>query len=218
MELPDAGIVLIASASATAFLHAVIPDHWLPFVLVGKAQGWSKGKTLSYSALSATLHVVVSIALGTLGYIIGIASASSIGENIESVIGISLLLFGIFYSVWGLKSQGGALHIGHSHGPHSHEDNLKGKKGNITGWGLALVMGLNPCIVALPVISATVSKGLIVMLLASAAFALTTILLLVGLTSLGLLTSYKFKFKFLEKYGEVLSGIILSLTGIAFLI
>ena len=218
MELPDAGIVLIASASATAFLHAVIPDHWLPFVLVGKAQGWSKGKTLSYSALSATLHVVVSIALGTLGYIIGIASASSIGENIESVIGISLLLFGILYSVWGLKSQGGALHIGHSRGPHSHEDDLREKKGNITGWGLAVVMGLNPCIVALPVISATVSKGLIVMLLASAAFALTTIFLLVGLTSLGLLTSYKFKFKFLEKYGEVLSGIILSLTGVAFLL
>ncbi len=218
MELPDAGVVLITSASATAFLHAVIPDHWLPFVLVGKAQGWSKRKTLSYSALSAILHVAVSIVLGIVGYIIGIASASSIGENMESVIGLVLLLFGILYSAWGLKSHGGALHLGHSHGPHSHEDGLKGKKRNITGWGLALVMGLNPCVVALPVISATVAKGFVVMLLASAAFALTTILLLVGLTSLGLLTSYKLKLKFLEKYGEVLSGIILSLTGVAFLL
>ena len=217
MELPDAGAVLITSASATAFLHAVIPDHWLPFVLVGKAQGWSKRKTLFYSALSAILHVAVSIVLGTIGYIIGIASASSIGENMESVIGLVLLLFGILYSAWGLKSHGGALHLGHSHGPHSHEDGLKGKKRKITGWSLALVMGLNPCVVALPVISATVAKGFVVMLLVSAAFALTTILLLVGLTSLGLLTSYKLKLKFLEKYGEVLSGIILSITGVAFL-
>ena len=217
MELPDAGILLITSAAATAFFHAVVPDHWLPFVLVGKAQGWPKRKTLSYSALSAILHVAVSIVLGFVGYIIGIASASSIGEKMDSVIGTGLLLFGILYSAWGLKSQGGALHLGHSHGPHSHEDNLKGKKRNITGWGLAVIMGLNPCVVALPVISATVAKGFIVMLLASAAFALTTIVLLVGLTSLGLLTSYKFKFKFLEKYGEVLSGVILSLTGVAFL-
>ena len=217
MVLPEPGILLITSAFATAFFHAVIPDHWLPFVLVGKAQGWPIRKTLSYSALSATLHVAVSIALGTIGYIIGVASASSIGENIESVIGISLLLFGILYSAWGLKSQGGSLHFGHSHGPHSHEDDLQVKKRYITGWGLELIMGLNPCIVALPVISATVAQGFIVMLLASAAFALTTILLLVGLTSLGLLTSYKLKLKFLEKYGEVLSGIILSLTGVAFL-
>ena len=218
MVLPDTGMLLIASASATAFFHAVVPDHWLPFVLVGKAQGWPNRKTLSYSALSAALHVAVSIALGTIGYIIGIASASTIGENIESVIGISLVLFGLLYSTWGLKSQGGPLHFGHSHGPHPHEDDLMGKERNITGWGLALIMGLNPCVVALPVISATVAKGFIVMILASAAFALTTILLLVGLTSLGLLTSYKFKFKFLEKYGEVLSGIILSLTGVAFLV
>ena len=98
MELPDAGIVLITSASATAFFHAVVPDTWLPFVLVGKAQGWSKRKTLSFSALSATLHVVVSIVLGIIGYTIGIASASSIGEKMDSVIGIGLLLVGILYS------------------------------------------------------------------------------------------------------------------------
>ena len=43
----------IASAGFTiAFLHAAIPTHWLPFVLIARGQGWSTTKTLSVTALA----------------------------------------------------------------------------------------------------------------------------------------------------------------------
>ena len=32
---------LLGAGFVTAFLHAALPTHWLPFVLVGKAQRWS---------------------------------------------------------------------------------------------------------------------------------------------------------------------------------
>jgi len=33
--------LLLATAAATAAFHTLIPDHWLPFVLVGRARRWS---------------------------------------------------------------------------------------------------------------------------------------------------------------------------------
>ena len=38
---------LLGAGFATAFLHAALPTHWLPFVLVGRAQRWTLPKTLS---------------------------------------------------------------------------------------------------------------------------------------------------------------------------
>ena len=39
-------IALGASGLAVAFIHAAIPTHWLPFIVVARAQGWSRGRTL----------------------------------------------------------------------------------------------------------------------------------------------------------------------------
>src|SRR5476649_479166 len=49
---------------SVAFLHAAIPTHWLPFVLVSRARGWSRGKTLAVAAFAGLGHVLVTTALG----------------------------------------------------------------------------------------------------------------------------------------------------------
>ena len=36
---------IAATGFTVAFFHAAIPTHWLPFVLVSRARGWSRGKT-----------------------------------------------------------------------------------------------------------------------------------------------------------------------------
>ena len=61
--------MLLTTAGATALFHTLIPDHWLPFVLVGKARGWSVGTTALVSGFSALIHVALSVVLGlaTLG-------------------------------------------------------------------------------------------------------------------------------------------------------
>ena len=33
------GYVLVSTAALTALLHTLIPDHWLPFLLIGRARG-----------------------------------------------------------------------------------------------------------------------------------------------------------------------------------
>jgi nickel/cobalt exporter len=39
---------IAATGFSVAFFHAAIPTHWLPFVLVSRARGWSRSaKTLA---------------------------------------------------------------------------------------------------------------------------------------------------------------------------
>src|ERR1043166_5001178 len=45
-------VTLIATGFAVGFLHAVIPTHWLPFVVAARAQRWNKTKTLTITGFA----------------------------------------------------------------------------------------------------------------------------------------------------------------------
>lgn len=64
-------ISIIFESIFISFLHAVIPNHWLPLVAVGQAQSWSRSKilqvTLAVSFLHVTSTIVIGIILGSLG-------------------------------------------------------------------------------------------------------------------------------------------------------
>jgi len=66
-----------ATGFAVAFLHAALPTHWLPFVLVGRAQKWTTGRTLGVTLLAGLGHVGLTILLGlavTAGAAIALAA------------------------------------------------------------------------------------------------------------------------------------------------
>ena len=48
---------LLAGGFAAAFLHAAMPTHWLPFVLVGRAQRWSLPRTLGAVTTAGLAHI-----------------------------------------------------------------------------------------------------------------------------------------------------------------
>ena len=41
---------LLGGGFVAAFLHAALPTHWLPFTLVGRAQGWRASRVLAVVA------------------------------------------------------------------------------------------------------------------------------------------------------------------------
>ncbi len=57
---------IAATGFTVAFFHAAIPTHWLPFVLVGRAQHWTRAKTLLVTMLAGLGHVLFTAALGFL--------------------------------------------------------------------------------------------------------------------------------------------------------
>jgi len=66
---------LLTTAMATGLLHTLIPDHWLPFVLIGRAKNWSVRTTLAVSGLAA----------GTISVRFSYQNVQNAGFNAESL-------------------------------------------------------------------------------------------------------------------------------------
>lgn len=108
-----------------AFLHAAIPTHWLPFVLVGRAQHWSHARTLAVVALAGLGHVSLTTVLGVAVVWLGISVNARMGNAFPWLAGGALLALGGYY-LWRQWRGKGHSHLlgGHDHhhaGGHGHE-------------------------------------------------------------------------------------------------
>ena len=86
-----------AGGFAAALLHAALPTHWLPFVLVGRAQGWSGRKTLAVTALASSGHIIATVLLAALLMSAGLAAETAVGPVLGWIAGVVLIGFGLVY-------------------------------------------------------------------------------------------------------------------------
>ena len=86
-----------AGGFVAALLHAALPTHWLPFVLVGRAQGWSGRKTLAVTALAGSGHIVATVLLAVVLMGAGLALEASVGPVLSRIAGAVLIGFGLVY-------------------------------------------------------------------------------------------------------------------------
>src|SRR4030042_3575895 len=97
----DLGI-LTATAASLAFIHTVLgPDHYLPFIVLSRARGWSIIKTIWVTFICGLGHVGSSIVLGALGIGagIGVAKLTGIESSRGNIAAWAFLIFGLFYTV-----------------------------------------------------------------------------------------------------------------------
>jgi len=114
---------LIVTGFIVAFLHAVIPTHWLPFVVAGRAQRWSRVKTLVVTGIAGSGHVLFTTALGVLVAWGGIALNAQWSRAFPVIAGGALVLVGVFYFIRQFTGRRGHVHLfsGHTHHHHSHD-------------------------------------------------------------------------------------------------
>jgi len=86
-----------AGGFLAALLHAALPTHWLPFVLVGRAQGWSGRKTLAVTALAGGGHIAVTLLLAVLLTGAGMALEERYEPLLRLAAGAVLIGFGLLY-------------------------------------------------------------------------------------------------------------------------
>jgi nickel/cobalt transporter (NicO) family protein len=108
--------ILIPLAASVGFVHTLFgPDHYVPFIVMAKARGWSWIKTSLITIGCGIGHVGSSIAIGALGIAFGIGVNRL--EDMEAVRGNwaawSMLLFGLGYFGWGIWK-------GYRNKPHNH--------------------------------------------------------------------------------------------------
>ena len=226
---------LLVTAAATGLFHTVIPDHWLPFVLIGRVRGWSVRRTALVSGVSAMIHVGLSILIAWLALRMGLATAEAAGRTLEWIGGFMLIVFGLAYAAWAWR-KGGHFHPGgallhrsagnggcpgeegpgHPQHLHYHADEglIRDRPGR-RGWTLVLAIGANPCVLLIPLVlvaenRATPAVGWVIL-----AYALPTVLLMVGLSVLGVLWGRRIRLPGAVRHMEAASGLIIAALGLA---
>jgi len=227
------GYAMVSVALATALFHTLIPDHWLPFVLIGRARGWTIRHTMVVSGLSAGVHVVLSVLLGGLALIIGATVAGVVGETLEHAGALLLVAFGLGYAWWAFRKgghfhPGGARvhadlvreacdgHEGDSSSDHLHyhaDERLIVDRSASGDWWLALIIGVNPCVLVLPMVFAAASRGVGAVALVSLAYALPTAGLMIGMSALGVAGGRQVRLPLAARYMELASGLLIALLG-----
>ncbi|HHM24349.1 MAG TPA: hypothetical protein ENJ23_04830, partial [Bacteroidetes bacterium] len=167
--------LLLGSTLTIGILHSLAPDHWVPFVSIGRAQKWSKSKLVMITFLSGIGHVGSSIVIGMIGLLLGFGLSHL--EGIESqrgeIAGLLLIGFGTAYALWGIK-----------HARQHHHKPIDPKK-TVTVWMMIAIFVLGPCAPLIPLMFVAAAQGWHAVLLVSALFSAVTILMMVGQALLG---------------------------------
>ncbi|GAW41999.1 hypothetical protein SH203_02411 [Brevundimonas sp. SH203] len=88
---------LLGGGFVAAFLHAALPTHWLPFTLVGRAQGWRPHKILLAVTAAGLAHIATTAVVGGLIVAAGLALDQWIEGVLPHLAAVLLFLFGAFY-------------------------------------------------------------------------------------------------------------------------
>jgi len=190
-----------------SLLHTLIPSHWLCFVLVGRAQGWSRGRTLSITAIAGLIHVIANVTLGAALAIAGRKLMEHHEHLLTQISAAILIVLGAIYLGAHL------LHAGH------HHEQDKSVTGKAAILALSFSLALSPCSASIMLlIVATAGAGWSTILSIAAVLLVTTVgvmLLLVGLTSLGV---ERLQFSVFERYEKLILGLVLVAVGSLILI
>ncbi|MDZ7267528.1 MAG: hypothetical protein ONB48_19585 [candidate division KSB1 bacterium] len=203
MSAPSSLWVLLTSTVTIAIVHALAPDHWVPFVSIGRAQKWSPAKLFWVTLLAGMGHVGSSILIGVAGLLLGFSLVSL--EGIESqrgeVAGLLLIGFGLAYAVWGFKRA-----------RHRHHHEVDPQK-SLTLWTLFAIFVLGPCEPLIPLMFAGAALDWSAVITVTTVFGLITLAMMTGQTLLAYFGTGLTRMPSLEHYGHAIAGLVIAFTG-----
>ena len=143
---------LTMTAAALGAIHTLLgPDHYVPFLAMGRARGWSVPRAIGVTLLCGSGHVAVTIgavaALVAAGRsVAAVTEWDPLRSNLASGL---LLAFGIGYALWGVRR-----------GLRPESDSPGAPRRDLTTWVLFLVFAFGPCEALLPLVVFPLSRGL----------------------------------------------------------
>jgi sulfite exporter TauE/SafE len=226
-------ILLAGTAATIGFVHTILgPDHYLPFIALAKARGWSGLKTGVITACCGFGHVLGSILLGFLGILLGTVVLKL--EFLESIrgdlAGWFLIVFGFTYFLWGLRHS--LRGKSHEH-PHSHVDgeshahshshlsihshvHTGNRSDTLTPWVLFILFVLGPCEPLIPLIMYPAAKSSLATVGAVAfIFGLTTIVTMLACVMIAFYGLSRISIPQAERYSHAIAGLTILLCGLS---
>jgi ABC-type nickel/cobalt efflux system permease component RcnA len=231
------------TALSLGLVHTIIgPDHYLPFIVLGRAEGWTLRKTMGWTFLCGLAHVLSSVLVGSLGVALGWAMNHMQGvEGIRGQLATwALIGFGLVYFLWGLwRGRRGHAHVhvhadgsvhahphAHQHEKHQepmpqHEDSDHDDPHHVTThqrtrWTLFIIFVLGPCEPLIPLLMVPAAAhspwGIAAV---AAVFGVVTIGTMMALVALGHMGLRALRLRSLERYAHAMAGLTLVISGLA---
>ncbi len=220
--------ILIVTAIAISFLHTLAgPDHYLPFIALSKAKGWSLGRTIFWTLICGCGHVWSSVFLALGGAALGwsLSKISWLESVRGGLAGWVLLGFGALYFIWGLfRAANGRRHkhfdisndgdvyvFEHRHG----QAVPSSERHVVTPWVMFIVFLLGPCEPMIPLLyfpAAKNSPGMLLLLIV--VYTIFTLLTMCTMVLIGYFGIAFCKTEKLERYMHALGGFAIFSCGI----
>lgn len=192
---------IITGALIISLLHALIPNHWLPIIAIGRREQWTLEDVTKVTLGCALAHGISTVIVGVILGLIGSELDEEISYFAKIIAPIILIVIGVIF-----------IYRHHRH-KHFHVDGgiqrKKTKRSVITA--LVTAMFFSPCmeIEAYFLLAGTQARWLVVLIA----------LMYVGITTTGMLLLVRYAYKGLLKLNwhtlEHNAGIITGLTLVA---
>ena len=195
---------IISGALIISLLHAVIPNHWLPIIAIGRKEQWTTAEVTKVTFACAMAHGISTILIGVILSLLGAKLDTNLTNFTNIIAPIVLIVMGLLFIY---------RHHRHKHF-HITEDIKKKKTKTAIITALVIAMFFSPCmeIEAYFLLAGTKARWL-VWLIAIMYLLITTtgMVLLVRFAYKGLL---KLNWHSIEHNAGIITGSTLVATGI----
>lgn len=128
-------VSILTGSILLSLLHAVIPNHWLPVLAIGRKENWTISKVTKVTFLSGLAHALSTIIIGGVIGIAGLKLTESVQHFSHIVAPLVLIVLGIFFIY---------QHHRHKHF-HLHDQPAQALSKNKIITTLVIAMFFSPC-------------------------------------------------------------------------
>jgi len=219
---------LVLSAITISCLHTASgPDHYLPFIVLSRSRKWSTAKTVWLTIVCGLGHILSSVILGLIGVLVGwqLSKLSMFQDVRGNVSGWCLLVFGLLYFIWGVRSA--YLNKPHKHFEvyndediyvyeHRHGQAVAPKdRIKITPWILFVIFVMGPSEPLVPLLFYSgIRRSSLEVIILITVFAVFTVLTMLVMVLIGCYGYSFFKTDKLERYVHAIGGGVVMICGI----
>ncbi|MBS1951997.1 MAG: hypothetical protein OJF59_001062 [Cytophagales bacterium] len=195
--------ILISGSVLLSLLHAVIPNHWLPVLAVGKKEKWSLGEILEITALCALSHVFSTLLIGWGLVFFGWKFSQQFQSATRWLSPGILILIGLVFIY---------RHYRHKHFHVAEQVHQSSKTKMIAS--LSLAMFLSPCLEVEAYFLAAGTSTISVAIILSIVYSAVTILGMVAWIYFAYHGTSKFNWHRLEHNAGIITGVTIIASGV----
>jgi hypothetical protein len=204
-------LLLVGAVIAVGILHTAVPDHWVPIAVMARQAHWSPARTARTAFVAGLGHTLSTLAIGIVVWAAGFAAAMHFGHLVSVVSSFALIGFGVWIATAGFLELRARDHATRANLTDFYRERPNART------ALLVILGSSPMIEGIPAFFAAARFGAGLLGIMALCFGLSTIATYVTLCVYSASALQKLAFAPFERYGEVLSGVVIAMVGIVFL-